>query len=759
MADKKKKTLGEYIQVEMAKGVPVTIERKGMSDEEWAKVKKTARDSGKLVEDTAPLEPEAISSDEQERVRKMGLRMEKNRREQFDKENPDFKDLELETKREPGMSVRGQMQRLATGAAPQGRNSAQGHERTRMMPELDLSGRSPHDDGTRRMPEMDISPTNEITQEDVDAFETKKALEKSVKDNEAAAQMEEGLDFTTPESRLAAVARKRAGELPSFEQVTEDGTPAISPTITDNNDTSVVKANKPLQFGKDAVTMAAAGEGGVQNPASGEQPINFDGGMGDGVNPLARVLLPQTTALENYVPGSSPDGGTPAPAAPGTTPPAPGVAGTSPKAPGPGGSVSVKASSTTPGAVPPLATNDPYAADRKAMESAAQLHKDANTKLAETQLHEEEQKSKILNDKILFTAENEKQRIAAVNSYDETLRHGEQTMNSISDERRALMNQKVDPDAYYTKGGVGRGVLATISGALFGFTGQGMQFLQRMDNLAQQEVKNQQDELARKSDQLGLIAGDKRNVIAMARERGMNSVQSIAAAKVSFYESVQDQLAKAVADNPQFAAIALEKNAMIEQSKAKESMLLTQATQHDAHARVAEQQRWAQINMQKRALEIKAAAGAGGKGLKIPPKTQNTIANATKGLRLIPALEKAVGNAEGSYLVAIKDEIAKQFPGSDANNRDIEAAFLNRNIFAGIDESVIQNADQQFLAKIQASPGISGLRLPGAVGALRRMLRETRDAHIKTARELGQSVEGIEPTGEEVDPEFPEIDL
>ena len=653
MADKKPKTLGEYIQVEMAKGVPVTIERKNMTDEEWAKVKKNARDSGKLVEDLS--EPDAASTDEQARVRAMGNKIEKNRREQYDRENPDLKDLQPEASADPGMSVRGQMQKLATGATPKGHPSA--HARTRTMPELDISGRSPHDDGTRRMPEMDISPTNEITQEDVDAFETKKALEKSVKDNEAAAQMAEGLDFTTPSSRLAARVKAaddefKRGDFEADPRLSDisSSEPEVSSTITDNNDTNVVPTRKPLQFGRDALTSAAADAGGVQNPTNPsllEEIDQFGNRIGKG---LQSVLLPKTTAAESYVPGTSPDAGVPPALPPGAAPPAggppPAVAG----APvGPGGSMSASIKTSTPGsgALPPV--QDVYAEERQKMLAAAQGAKEAHgemTKVEESRLKAE---SKVLDDKIRFTAENEKKRLTAMSAYEETLAKGQQTMNSIADERRALMNTKIDPDAYYTKGGVGRAVLSTLSGAMFGWVGQGGQFLQRLDNLAQQEVKNQQDELARRSGELSLIATDKKNVIAMAREAGLTQVESLAAAKVSFFESVKDQIAKIATDNPMLAAQAQLQMAQIDQRLAGDLMALKQANQTAAHQSV--QDRIAMMNAQTNRMEARAkveAAGAGGRHPMKPSEKERMSEFLTMGdtlARMSKEYKEARGNS------------------------------------------------------------------------------------------------------------------
>lgn len=622
MADKKQKKLGDYIMVEMAKGAPaVEIKRQNMTDEEWERVKKKARDTGTLVEDLSD-KPQGASPEDQKRIDEMGAKLEKARREKIDRENPDLLDLRPEASADPGMSVRGNMQRLVTGAAPKGRPSP--HEKTRVMPEVDLrpAGSDAHQK-TRVMPEVDISPTNEITQEDVDAFEAKKALENSVKENEAAAQMKEGLDFTTPESNLAAAAHKRAGEPPSYTEVEDNQDTSVSPAITDNNDTSVAPIAKPLQFGQDALSAAAAGEGVDNTPPASPDDIMFDGSeQPTGPNPVERFLLPKTTALAEYKEGD-PTGATPPAKVAGVQPPsvAPPVAapppGTGTPPQGPGGSLAVSMKRTRPGAVPPSNDADYFKAERESMETATRLQKDAAQAKADAEKNQNLAERNAIQDKIDFTAKNEKMRLDAQNTYEESLRNGEMALNGIIDERRALMNQRVDPDAYYTKGGVGKAVLNTISGTLFGWIGQGMQFLQRMDSLAQQEVKNQQDELARKSGELGAMADDKRNVIALARQRGLSAIESVAAARVAFYQGVQDQLAKAAADNPQFQAIADQKIAELEMGKAKDLMTLKQAGQAEAHRKVIEQQGWAKLAQEREELAFKMGKdGEGGQKLK-----------------------------------------------------------------------------------------------------------------------------------------------
>lgn len=583
------------------------------------------------------------------------------------------------------------------------------------------------------MPELDISPSNDITQEDVDAFETRKALAKSVKENEAAAQMKEGIDFTTPESNLAAAAHKRAGEPPSFEQVTEASPATVTGTVTDNQDTSVTR---PVQrFGQSGVPVDEPNP--TVEPSLIQRIDQFGNDLAaplrDGAAALGRIFTPsqapneqQLAAREDSMPSSA------APTQVGAPVPAPPPLASEAPPPGAGGSFSARVKTSTPGSgeLPPPA--DPFAEERKRMIAAADGAKSAHDELRKVEESRLKAESKILDDKITFTAKNEEKRLAAMNAYEETLARGQTTMNSIADERRALMNTSVDPDAYFTKGGIGRGVLSVISGALFGWVGQGPQFLQRLDNLAQQEVKNQQDELARKSGELSLIAGDKKNVIAMAREQGMNAIESLAAARVSFFQSVQDQIAKVAAENPMLQEQAKLQMAKIDEKLAGDLMTLKQATQMAAHQNV--QDRVAMMNANTNRMEASArvsAAGGGGKGKLMPEAAIKTLDAYAGNLQSIVQMRDLARN--GGWWDRTKQKVAQNEPFGYADEKGAEMQFnaAKNNWMTNAAKGALQKEEVQRLQPLLGERGqikvdpVPNLNLAGKL-ALEQLDRSIR---------------------------------
>lgn len=589
----KKPKLGDYILVEMAKGVPVTIERKNMTEAEWAKVKKNARDSGTLVEDSPNAKTEPASQEDQQRIENLGKKIEKAIIQKDERENPDLKDLELETNAGGGggtlISKAARMAaEVVTGAKP-----SDGLERTSKQisktvnDAVDDSKLPPSPKPAQKGPVGALKTS--LEEEGAPGLEQKGPVNALAVDLQGKPTPQEGDNPLIDQALRNANTRPtmRLPDSPLDRAQFSEQAPPPEPSLIQKIDTFGNDLAAPLRDG-----VAAVGRILTPTPTPNEQQL------------AAREDLAASSAAPTQVGAMS----APPPGA-GSPPPAP------------GGSFSASVKTTTPGSgeLPPAA--DPYAAERRMMQGAAETIKGAEREKVKVEEAKSKAEAEILDQKIKFTAQNEEKRLAAMNTYEETLARGQATMNSIADERRKLMNTVVDPDAYFTKGGTGRKVLSALSGALFGWTGHGPQFLERLDNLMQQEVKNQQDELARKSGELSLIAGDKKNVIAMAREQGMNTVESLAAARVSFYQSVQDQLSKIAAENPTLQQTAMIKMAEIDQKLAGDIMTLKQATQMAAHQNV--QDRVAMMNANTNRMEAKArvaAAGAkAGKGIPMKP--------------------------------------------------------------------------------------------------------------------------------------------
>ncbi len=347
-------------------------------------------------------------------------------------------------------------------------------------------------------------------------------------------------------------------------------------------------------------------------------------------------------------------------------------------------------------------------------------------------------------------------RTAAETRLAETMQKHEAGLNQLQQEVLEAGKAKINPGRYWANKDGGQKAAAVIAGALFGFTGQGMQWLQRLDGLVENDIKMQQADIANRRQSLEQATGMAQHAMAAAEKNGIRGIASVDAARAALYTNAKQQLemqaAQAAASDPAMQARSMEMLAQLSEREAKWAQTSTQKQHADALDQEKIRQGWSEISMRKQAMEARAAGGGAGKGLKLPPAEQGQLARARAGLALLPELDKAVGS--GKWPQAIGDAIAKRFPGTDANSRDAQAAFLNRSIFAGIDRSVINNADQKFLDEIQASPGLDALRKPAVLKALKRMLEATARSIQSTGAEMGQNVgeqlpedDGIDFTG------------
>lgn len=303
-----------------------------------------------------------------------------------------------------------------------------------------------------------------------------------------------------------------------------------------------------------------------------------------------------------------------------------------------------------------------------------------------------------------------------------------------------------DPNRFWNNKGAGQQAAAVIAGALFGFSGQGMQWLQRVDGLIEADNRLQVADRAANVSGLEAKARGFGEAADFAMKAGASESEAHIIARQMKYEGLKSYLEQATARSNNMQQKVQGQQMLL----AIDSQLATldQQAQHSNAMEVAQKNenlfRNATLQQGAARLSIAAEKASGAHGVKLTPQQQTVISQATAGLAMLPALEKAIGNPNESIGVALKDQIAKQFPGTDANNRDIEAAFLNRNIFSSIDRSVINNADQKWLDLFQSSPGIASLKRKGAVSALKRMLTDTRNAAIRTGSGLQQNLGTIQ---------------
>lgn len=225
---------------------------------------------------------------------------------------------------------------------------------------------------------------------------------------------------------------------------------------------------------------------------------------------------------------------------------------------------------------------------------------------------------------------------------------------------KQMANEKIDPNRYWSHKSTGQKVAATIAGAMFGFTGQGMQWLQRLDGLVEQDIRAQSADLANKREALGAAMTGQQNLVNMARQAGMDGLAAINTARSMAWANVEEQL-KLVADNTSSELVkanAFQGIAVARQKQAEFTLRVRSETQENAA-------RWAAINIQRQAAAAKA--NTPGKQREVSPtliKQYTTTLNMIESLKKMRELAKSSGLGErmvrGAKEVLTDEENAKK---------------------------------------------------------------------------------------------------
>ncbi len=303
---------------------------------------------------------------------------------------------------------------------------------------------------------------------------------------------------------------------------------------------------------------------------------------------------------------------------------------------------------------------------------------------------------------------------------------------SVMEQARRAAAEPTDPNRYWNNKSAGQQAAAVIAGALFGFTGQGMQWLNRIDTLVEQDMN------AQRADRASKVAGLERQGAALG-QAGQQALQLGATeaeahlierqARLEGLKSYLD-LTGMKLQNAQQQMQAQQMSAALGQHIAGLSAQGVGLAQQQADSINQARYQNAQLQQQKYAMAMKSLQG-GDDGLeKRTPGLIEREAAARAAWDALPDLEKAIGS--GKLGDALLDEMAKHIPGTDSANRDQQAKLIGRIIFAGIDKSVVNAADQEFLNKLQSGVGLRSMSR-GDIPAFRRLIKSSFDAANATA--------------------------
>ena len=214
-------------------------------------------------------------------------------------------------------------------------------------------------------------------------------------------------------------------------------------------------------------------------------------------------------------------------------------------------------------------------------------------------------------------------------AFEGVMRQREQSLQNLQAQVLDLSKQSIDPNRFWNNKSDGQKAAAVIAGALFGFTGQGMQWLQRLDSLVEQDIQAQASDLQRKRGALSDAANMQNNLIAMAEAQGLRGKQAYDAAVATAKENLADQLllnAKNYAQ-PELKIQAEQAALAIRASAAKNISDYQRQTAIDAQDARLKQAQINHLNAQSFAMSMKAKGGAGGKGRAVSPQLAARVAN------------------------------------------------------------------------------------------------------------------------------------
>lgn len=100
---------------------------------------------------------------------------------------------------------------------------------------------------------------------------------------------------------------------------------------------------------------------------------------------------------------------------------------------------------------------------------------------------------------------------------------------------------EINPGRYWQNKDAGQKAAAVIAGALFGFTGQGMNYLQHLDSLVEQDINAQKADIANRREGLQNAVRGQENYLQMAHAHGLEGIAAVNAARAAAYKDFEQK--------------------------------------------------------------------------------------------------------------------------------------------------------------------------------------------------------------------------
>lgn len=179
--------------------------------------------------------------------------------------------------------------------------------------------------------------------------------------------------------------------------------------------------------------------------------------------------------------------------------------------------------------------------------------------------------------------------------------------NQLTEMARKAAEDPIDPNRFWNNKDAGQKAAAVIAGALFGFTGQGMQWLQRLDSLVAQDMQAQSADKTRRIAGLERASEQAGNAAAMAMRMGADEAEAQNLERMAKLENVKSRI-DMLARGTQNAELAAKGEMMKSQLDEK----IMEAAQRNMQLRTAKDAQEANAYLERQKLGLMAARGSPG---------------------------------------------------------------------------------------------------------------------------------------------------
>lgn len=291
---------------------------------------------------------------------------------------------------------------------------------------------------------------------------------------------------------------------------------------------------------------------------------------------------------------------------------------------------------------------------------------------------------------------------AKLNAVNEAQRYNGARQAALDAAQKAAQTP-TDPNRYWNNKEFGQKAAAVIAGALYGFTGQGMQWLQRIDGLIENDQRLQVADRAAKVQGLESQARGFGEAADFAMKAGASEAEAHIIARQMKLESLNSYLQQMTARSQNMQQKMMGQQMLVAMGE-KMAALDMQAQQLNAQ-QVAEKNtnlfRNAQLGQEAASMRLKMSGAGGGEQVRGPQAMElGALAAASK---VAEDLRKQFG--EKNVLSRLFDKPAALLPGTDATKYNLARQQAVNMIAPMMGAGVLQKHDLDRWEQLMAKSG------------------------------------------------------